>query len=94
MNDITQEAKDYINDRAHDHSIVGDGIIVDLIAEIEKHRWIPIGERQPSIGKSYQTYGSHSLPVTLYYDEDGWCDDDEYLLGITHWKELYPPKEK
>ena len=63
----------------------------EIIAVCQKDdKWVSCEDGLPATGMSYLTYGSHSLPITLYLDGDGWCevDDSEYLTGVTYWQPL------
>lgn len=81
--------------------------ILELEAEIEKHRWIPVNERLPEETGVYLVLPFHEHCPTLWY-QDGWYwydhqDDaisdtfghnsDEPLFEVTYWKPIILPKK-
>ena len=75
-----------------------------FIAEVEKHRWIPVEEKLPDfegavlcMRKSYTHPGMRYQEI-MYGDENGFSNVDSIYAepgNVTHWMPLpYPPKEE
>jgi len=66
-----------------------------LEAELERHRWIPVGERLPDDMGDYLV--SNGIWIERIWFDNGWC----YQKGaefqdkskVTHWKPIHLPNK-
>ena len=64
-------------------------------AELERHRWIPVGERLPDDMGDYLV--SNGIWIERIWFDNGWC----YQKGaefqdkskVTHWKPIHLPNK-
>jgi len=69
-----------------------------LKAELDKHRWIPVGERLPENFKFnmskdvYVIAGSKQLVSSYDYELKRW--NTSPYITVTHWQSLIPPEER
>jgi len=67
-----------------------------LEAELERHRWIPVGERLPEVKQEVLAFDgliirqAEMLIDGRFYSEINQAE----LYVITHWKPIILPKEK
>ena len=80
-------------------NLCAQGLVLDLQAELDKHRWIPVEERLPKRGEKVDgyvkklklrianlkgDYVNHKQTIT---DSDGW-----QVENLTHWKPIILPE--
>lgn len=91
---IAEQKADYpnIGHRAIDWLADACNRIEQLEKAIEKHRWIPVGERLPGDKPSVDIYLDNGNRVTTFNFAEHW-ENHFAPLKITHWKPIILPEQ-
>ena len=69
-----------------------------LEAELDKHRWRPVSERTPKVGKKVLAFNKHTSDYAVgeYENNNRWVNPVTGigLFFVTHWKPIFLPNEK
>ena len=83
---IAQAAKTFARDNK---------IIIDLQAELDKHRWIPVSERLPEVKKVVwvMDYRRNTWQAELLIGKQFYSEETQHeLYEVTHWKPITLPE--
>lgn len=86
--DEEEREKERILDEVHE---MVDDELARLAAELEKHRWIPVEERLPEMGKRVMIYTAiqHLGTKIGLCSYNGWITEQGTPIEVTHWRYLH-----